>query len=36
MTEDVLVPGAGARLGEIRFEDWLSQSAAPPVPAARA
>ena len=36
MTEDVLVPGAGARLGEIRFEDWLSQSAVPPVPAARA
>ena len=36
MTEDVLVPGAVARLGEIRFEDWLSQSAAPPVPAARA
>ena len=36
MTEHMLVPGTGARLGEIRFEDWLSQSAVPPVPAARA
>lgn len=25
--ERTLVPGAGARLGEIRFEDWLAQSA---------
>ena len=36
MTEHMLVPGADARLGEIRFEDWLSQSAVPAVPAARA
>jgi uncharacterized protein YbjT (DUF2867 family) len=34
--ERALVPGANARLGEIRFEDWLAQSAVPPVPAARA
>jgi uncharacterized protein YbjT (DUF2867 family) len=31
--ERMLVPGADARLGEIRFEDWLSRSTAPPVPA---
>ncbi len=31
--ERMLVPGAEAELGEIRFEDWLSQSAAPAVPA---
>jgi hypothetical protein len=31
--ERMLVPGADARLGEIRFEDWLSQSAVPAVPA---
>src|ERR687895_1202604 len=36
MTEHMLVPGADARLGEIRFEDWLHQSAVEPVPAARA
>ena len=36
MSERALVPGADARLGEIRFEDWLSQSAVPPVPAGRA
>jgi uncharacterized protein YbjT (DUF2867 family) len=34
--ERVLVPETDARLGEIRFEDWLAQSAVPPVPAARA
>jgi uncharacterized protein YbjT (DUF2867 family) len=33
LSERMLVPGADARLGEIRFEDWLNQSA---VPAARA
>jgi len=27
--ERTLMPGPGARLGEIRYEDWLSQSAAP-------
>ena len=27
--ERMLVPGADAKLGEIRFEDWLSQSAVP-------
>ena len=27
-TERSLVPGDGARLGEIRFEDWLRQPAA--------
>jgi hypothetical protein len=27
------VPGVHARLGEIRFEDWLGQSAVPAVPA---
>ena len=31
--ERSLVPGADARLGKIRFEDWLSQSAVPAVPA---
>jgi uncharacterized protein YbjT (DUF2867 family) len=31
--ERMLVPGADARLGKIRFEDWLSQSAAPAKPA---
>jgi len=34
--ERALVPEANARLGEIRFEDWLAQSAVPPIPAARA
>jgi uncharacterized protein YbjT (DUF2867 family) len=34
--ERMLVPDAGARLGEIRFEDWLGQSAVPAVPAERA
>jgi len=34
--ERTLVPGADARLGEIRFEDWLRQSAVKAVPAARA
>ena len=34
--ERALVPEANARLGEIRFEDWLAQSAVPPVPAERA
>src|SRR5690348_297753 len=34
--ERALVPDANARLGEIRVEDWLAQSAVPPVPAARA
>jgi uncharacterized protein YbjT (DUF2867 family) len=33
LSERMLVPGADARLGEIRFEDWLSQSAVPAVPA---
>jgi len=33
--ERALVPGADARLGEIRFEDWLAPSAAP-APAAKA
>jgi uncharacterized protein YbjT (DUF2867 family) len=33
LSERSLVPGAEARLGKIRFEDWLSQS---PVPAGRA
>lgn len=31
LSERSLVPGADARLGEIRFEDWLSQSAVPAV-----
>ena len=34
--ERSLVPEANARLGEIRFEDWLAQSAVPATPAARA
>jgi len=34
--ERALVPDANARLGAIRFEDWLAQSAVPAVPAARA
>jgi uncharacterized protein YbjT (DUF2867 family) len=34
--ERALVPEANARLGEIRFEDWLPQSAVPATPAARA
>jgi uncharacterized protein YbjT (DUF2867 family) len=34
--ERTLVPGADARLGEIRFEDWLRQSAIEAVPAGRA
>lgn len=29
LSERSLVPGADARLGEIRFEDWLKQSAVP-------
>ena len=29
LSERSLVPGAGARLGKIRFEDWLKQSAVP-------
>jgi hypothetical protein len=28
-----LSPGVDDRLGEIRFEDWLGQSAVPAVPA---
>jgi uncharacterized protein YbjT (DUF2867 family) len=31
--ERTLVPGADARLGEIRFEEWLGQSAPQPMPA---
>jgi uncharacterized protein YbjT (DUF2867 family) len=31
--ERMLVPGADAELGEVRFEDWLSRSAVPVVPA---
>ena len=31
MAERMLVPGADARLGEIRFEDWLGKSAPQPV-----
>jgi len=34
--ERALVPEANARLGEIRFENWLAQSAVPATPAARA
>ena len=34
--ERALVPEANATLGEIRFEDWLAQSAVPAAPAARA
>ena len=30
--ERALVPDANARFGEIRFEDWLAQSAVPPYP----
>jgi uncharacterized protein YbjT (DUF2867 family) len=33
--ERMLVPEGDARLGEIRFEDWLKQSAVEAVPAAR-
>jgi uncharacterized protein YbjT (DUF2867 family) len=33
LSERTLVPGPGARLGEIRFEDWLGQSVVPAVPA---
>ncbi len=33
MAEHMLVPGPDAWLGEIRFEDWLSRSAVPAVPA---
>ena len=36
MGERTLVPGADARLGEIRFEDWLRRSAVEPVSAGRA
>jgi uncharacterized protein YbjT (DUF2867 family) len=36
LSERSLVPGADARLGEIRFEDWLRQSAIEAVPAGRA
>lgn len=32
LDERSLVPGADARLGEIRFEDWLRRSAVPAVP----
>jgi uncharacterized protein YbjT (DUF2867 family) len=36
LSERMLVPGSGARLGEIRFEDWLHESAAErPTTAAR-
>jgi uncharacterized protein YbjT (DUF2867 family) len=33
LSERTLVPGVDARLGDIRFEDWLSRSAVPAVPA---
>ena len=33
--ERTLVPNAGARLGEIRYEDWLAQSAVPATHLAR-
>jgi len=36
LSERMLVPGSGAQLGEIRFEDWLRQSATEPAPAGRA
>jgi uncharacterized protein YbjT (DUF2867 family) len=36
VTERMLLPGEGARLGEIRLEDWLRQSAATTVPHATA
>jgi hypothetical protein len=28
LSERTLVPGGGARLGDIRFEDWLARPAA--------
>jgi uncharacterized protein YbjT (DUF2867 family) len=31
--QGTLVPGADVRLGEIRFEEWLGQSAPQPMPA---
>jgi hypothetical protein len=30
-----LIPGDGARLGEVRFQDWLTQSVPRPSAAAR-
>jgi uncharacterized protein YbjT (DUF2867 family) len=33
--ERSLVPSGDAKLGEIRFEDWLGQSVPKPVPAGR-
>ena len=33
--ERTLVPSGDAKLGEIRFEDWLGQSVPKPVPAGR-
>ena len=36
LTERMLMPGIGARLSEIRFKDWLRQSAIEAVPAGRA
>jgi len=33
LTERMLMPGIGAKLGEIRFEDWLRQSVIEAVPA---
>jgi hypothetical protein len=33
LAERTLVPGADARLGEIRFENWLAQSAVHVSPA---
>jgi uncharacterized protein YbjT (DUF2867 family) len=33
LDERTLMPGAGARLGELRFEDWLRQSGVHAVPA---
>src|SRR5689334_17639761 len=35
LVERALVPEGNAQLGEIRFEDWMAQSAAPPISAAR-
>jgi len=35
LTERALVPGPQATLGKTRFEDWLSQSTVPAVPALR-
>jgi hypothetical protein len=26
LTDDMLVPAAGARLGHLRFDDWLAQN----------